>query len=154
MNAFRFKKCLVVTKLSKLDRAILNKKSEKGCTILKCVLEKIAITITIFLIIDFSPEIWKSLLETHKIEKKFESDVFEALKECNVETTVVNRLTHTTELVDWADLILPVGGDGTFLIAASKIRNNFKPIVGFNSNPNKSEGRLCLPKKYSNDIFG
>lgn len=47
---------------------------------------------------------------------------------------------------------MPTGGDGTFLLAASKIRNNIKPVIGFNSDPNRSEGHLCLPKKYSADI--
>lgn len=54
--------------------------------------------------------------------------------------------------MDWADLIVSTGGDGTFLVAASKVRDNKKPVVGFNSDPRRSEGYLCLPKKYSIQI--
>lgn len=50
--------------------------------------------------------------------------------------------------------MIPIGGDGTYLSAASRILDNKKPVVGFNSDPNRSEGYLCLPKKYSSDIRG
>lgn len=55
----------------------------------------------------------------------------------------------------WADLIVPVGGDGTFLLAAGRASPLFAqsqqktPIVGFNSDPQRSEGRLMLPKHYT-----
>lgn len=49
-------------------------------------------------------------------------------------------------------MVVPSGGDGTFLLAASKVLDNSKPVIGFNSDPNRSEGHLCLPKKYSTDI--
>lgn len=39
------------------------------------------------------------------------------------------------------DLVLSVGGDGTFLDAARSIR--FKPILGVNSDPQHSVGRFC-----------
>lgn len=47
---------------------------------------------------------------------------------------------------------MPTGGDGTFLFAASRVRNQDKMVVGFNSDPNRSEGHLCLPKKFSSNI--
>lgn len=53
---------------------------------------------------------------------------------------------------DWADLILPIGGDGTFLFSSNLIYNNEKPIVGINSDPSSSEGYLMLPEKYTKDI--
>lgn len=49
-------------------------------------------------------------------------------------------------------MIFPTGGDGTFLLAASKMHDNCKPVVGFNSDPHRSEGHLCLPKHYSVEI--
>ena len=54
--------------------------------------------------------------------------------------------------MSWADLIVTGGGDGTFLLGASQIHDQDKPIVGFNTDPERSEGYLCLPKKYSYDI--
>lgn len=56
------------------------------------------------------------------------------------------------DIVNEADVIIPVGGDGTFLLAASRVKNNRKPVIGFNSDPNRSEGHLCLSKKYSTNI--
>lgn len=55
-------------------------------------------------------------------------------------------------MVNNADVIMPVGGDGTFLLAASRVKDNKKPVIGFNSDPNRSEGHLCLPKKYSANV--
>lgn len=62
------------------------------------------------------------------------------------------RYTYTEDSIEWADVIFPTGGDGTFLLAASKIHDNKKPVIGFNSDPHRSEGHLCLPKHYSNYI--
>lgn len=62
------------------------------------------------------------------------------------------RYDYTEAKVNWADVVVPVGGDGTFLLAASKVKNNQKPVIGFNSDPTRSEGHLCVPKKYSTDI--
>lgn len=54
--------------------------------------------------------------------------------------------------IERADLLIPIGGDGTFLSAASRITDNKKPVIGFNSDPNRSEGHLCLPNKYTINI--
>lgn len=65
---------------------------------------------------------------------------------------LLNRLNYDPVAVDWSDIVIPVGGDGTFLVAASRVSDNIKPIVGFNSDPLRSEGFLCLNKKYSSDV--
>lgn len=55
-------------------------------------------------------------------------------------------------------MIVPIGGDGTFLLAASRAGSIYangshkKPVVGFNSDPMGSEGRLMLPKQHSSEI--
>lgn len=64
------------------------------------------------------------------------------------------RMNYTRDKIDWADIVMPTGGDGTFLLAASLVQSNRKPVVGFNSVPETSEGYLCLPKHFSNDIKG
>lgn len=53
-------------------------------------------------------------------------------------------------------MLVPIGGDGTFLMTAGRaspllpeLQNT--PVVGFNSDPNRSEGMLMLPKQYSRD---
>lgn len=50
--------------------------------------------------------------------------------------------------------MVPIGGDGTFLLTASRacpLFYNKKPVIGFNSDPDRSEGRLMLPKEYSSE---
>lgn len=60
-----------------------------------------------------------------------------------------------TEHIQWADILVPIGGDGTFLLTAGRASQwtglSQKPVVGFNSDPDRSEGRLMLPKQYSHD---
>jgi len=64
----------------------------------------------------------------------------------------VHRSEYTQGNIDWADIIMPTGGDGTYLMAASKICGNEKPVIGLNSDPIRSKGYLCLPGKYSKNI--
>lgn len=56
--------------------------------------------------------------------------------------------------IEQADVIIPIGGDGTFLAAASRVTDNKIPVIGFNSDPSRSEGYLCLPKRYSVNVRG
>ncbi|XP_017778885.1 PREDICTED: NAD kinase 2, mitochondrial [Nicrophorus vespilloides] len=88
----------------------------------------------------------------HNLHKNFENNVVDTLKNMGIAVKVVNRFNYSEDSIHWADIIVPTGGDGTFLLAASKIRDNKKLVVGFNSDPNRSEGHLCLPKKYSTNI--
>lgn len=34
-------------------------------------------------------------------------------------------------------MVLTVGGDGTFLMAASKVRGQSKPVIGINADPKR-----------------
>lgn len=72
-----------------------------------------------------------------------------ALESRGVETKKVQRDEYTTDLVEWADMIFTTGGDGTFLLGASKIVTPDKPVIGINTDPTRSEGYLCLPKHFS-----
>lgn len=66
-------------------------------------------------------------------------------------------LNLTADQIQWADLLVPIGGDGTFLMAAGRAspvlagHSRCTPVVGFNSDPVRSEGRLMLPKQFSHD---
>lgn len=94
----------------------------------------------------------------HNLHKSVETKVIDCFRQFGVEVKVVNRLTINKNLLEWTDVLVPVGGDGTFLLAASRASplfiENSVPIVGFNSDPKRSEGRLMLPKQYSDDIQG
>jgi len=65
---------------------------------------------------------------------------------------MVNRFELNKAAIDWADVIFTTGGDGTFLMAASRIVSSDKPLIGINSDPSRSVGYLCLPQPYSTDL--
>jgi len=44
------------------------------------------------------------------------------------------------------NLILSLGGDGTFLKTASMVTSNRLPILGVNTDPTRSVGHLCSRK--------
>ena len=48
---------------------------------------------------------------------------------------VIKRLDYTLDQIEWADAILTAGGDGTFLMAASKVEGHSKPVIGINTDP-------------------
>lgn len=57
-----------------------------------------------------------------------------------------------TAAVSWADVLIAIGGDGTFLVMSSYVQDNQRPVVGINSNPSSSLGYLCLPSVCSENI--
>ena len=85
----------------------------------------------------------------HNIHKSAEEKVIKALEARGVETKKVQRMNYTNDLIDWADVIFTTGGDGTFLLGASKVRNPNIPVIGINTDPTRSEGYLCIPKHFS-----
>ena len=74
------------------------------------------------------------------------------LRAAGIEIKIVSRFDYTDVNINWADAIITTGGDGTFLLAASKIPHRNKPVIGFNSDPMRSKGHLCLPQKYSVEV--
>jgi len=88
----------------------------------------------------------------HSIHKSMEQEVVKTLKSKGIETKVVKRFQYNDDVVKWADLVITTGGDGTFLMGSSKVLNRFKPVLGINTDPTRSEGHLCLPKHYSFNI--
>ncbi|XP_055687911.1 NAD kinase 2, mitochondrial isoform X2 [Lutzomyia longipalpis] len=100
---------------------------------------------------------YDSLIHFNEMHSNFRKSVVDAFRHCGVEVRVVDRHSITKESITWADIIVPVGGDGTFLMAASRAdfinapTGRKVPVVGFNSDPESSEGRLMLPKVYSAD---
>lgn len=95
---------------------------------------------------------YNMLLYHHTLHKNCEAMVKNILEKKNIETKVVTRFDYNEANINWAEVIFTAGGDGTFLLGASKIHDPMKTIIGFNSDPTRSEGYLCLPKKYSNNI--
>ncbi|KAH9281921.1 NAD kinase 2, mitochondrial [Echinococcus granulosus] len=71
---------------------------------------------------------------------------------CGVKVDAVNYKEYDFKHAKTADLVVSVGGDGTFLTAAVRITEKDKPIIGINSNPVSSEGSLCLPRHWHKKI--
>ena len=55
----------------------------------------------------------------------------------NIEVQLVHKFDYAEQLVDWADAIFTAGGDGTFLMAASKVKGESKPVIGINTDPER-----------------
>lgn len=92
---------------------------------------------------------YNTLLYHHYVHKGCENTVVHALKERGVDTLLVNRFDYTADAVSWSDAVISVGGDGTFLLAAAKVTDCQRPVIGFNSDPTRSKGHLLLSRHYS-----
>lgn len=95
---------------------------------------------------------YNMLLYHHYIHKGVENTVNSVFRAAGIETKVVYRFDYSDPNIEWADAIVTTGGDGTFLLAASGVLERNKPLIGFNSDPMRSKGQLCLPQKYSVDV--
>ncbi|XP_055381716.1 NAD kinase 2, mitochondrial isoform X2 [Condylostylus longicornis] len=101
---------------------------------------------------------YDTLIFLHNLHKNFEHRVAKNFKNAGVEVKLINRTSLEKETLKWADVLIPIGGDGTFLLSANRASPLFAkgkhktPIVGFNSDPERSEGRLMLRKQYSENV--
>ncbi|XP_051907830.1 NAD kinase 2, mitochondrial [Hippocampus zosterae] len=92
---------------------------------------------------------YSGLLERHNIHTSNVEHIVKSLQNEGIEVKVVKRGEYDAEVVQWADAIISAGGDGTMLLVASKVLSKDKPVVGVNTDPERSEGHLCLPVKYT-----
>ncbi|GBP44808.1 NAD kinase 2, mitochondrial [Eumeta japonica] len=97
---------------------------------------------------------YDELVANHRNQKQFEMGVACSLEAMGCEVQMATRLSYNNDLLNWCDVVMPCGGDGTFLLAASRVRDCNKPVIGFNSAPHRSVGRLCLPTWCSRDVPG
>nr|VZI11084.1 unnamed protein product [Spirometra erinaceieuropaei] len=86
---------------------------------------------------------YASLKSAHNFQNSVLAELTRCLRAYDVEVRVVDFKHYDFSDAEWSDLIMSVGGDGTFLSAASKILSRDKVIVGLNSRPVSSEGSLC-----------
>ncbi|XP_040276902.1 NAD kinase 2, mitochondrial isoform X1 [Bufo bufo] len=92
---------------------------------------------------------YNGLLQRHTIHSENVEHVVESLRKEGIDVRVVKRRDYDEETVRWADAIISAGGDGTMLLAASKVLDKSKPVIGVNTDPERSEGHLCLPVRYT-----
>ncbi|XP_076076627.1 NAD kinase 2, mitochondrial-like isoform X2 [Mytilus galloprovincialis] len=80
---------------------------------------------------------YDGLLERHNRHYSCVDLIERELRNNGIEAKVVQRFDLDNDLIGWADVIFTAGGDGTFLLAADKVRGQDKPVVGLNSDPNR-----------------
>lgn len=90
---------------------------------------------------------YEGLLQRHNKHQATVEAVRKTLEAEGIETKIVQRFEFTPSIIDWADAVFTAGGDGTYLLAASKFISSDKPLIGLNTDPEKSEGHLCLPRR-------
>ncbi|XP_042660619.1 NAD kinase 2, mitochondrial isoform X2 [Tyto alba] len=95
---------------------------------------------------------YAGLLERHRIHTQNVEHVVDSLRNERIEVRLVKRREYNEETVRWADAVISAGGDGTMLLAASKVFDKFKPVIGVNTDPERSEGHLCLPVRYTHSF--
>ncbi|KAM4050895.1 NAD kinase 2, mitochondrial isoform 2-T2 [Anomaloglossus baeobatrachus] len=92
---------------------------------------------------------YNGLLQRHNIHSENVEHVVQSLRNEGIDVRVVKRREYDEETVRWADAVISAGGDGTMLLAASKVLDKCKPVIGVNTDPERSEGHLCLPVRYT-----
>ncbi|XP_012675216.1 NAD kinase 2, mitochondrial isoform X2 [Clupea harengus] len=92
---------------------------------------------------------YSGLLERHNIHTSNVGHIVDNLQKEGIEVRVVKRGEYDKKIVQWADAIISAGGDGTMLLVASKVCDKNKPVLGVNTDPERSEGHLCLPVRYT-----
>ncbi|CAI4227059.1 unnamed protein product [Auanema sp. JU1783] len=96
---------------------------------------------------------YNRLVAKHKQHYTYLDTIKAELDRVGIESRVVYRWDYNENAVQWADCIMSAGGDGTFLMAASKIKDRNKPVIGINTDPQGSEGYMCLMKKLPKEHF-
>uniref|UniRef100_A0A673N8K6 NAD(+) kinase n=1 Tax=Sinocyclocheilus rhinocerous TaxID=307959 RepID=A0A673N8K6_9TELE len=92
---------------------------------------------------------YNGLLERHNIHTFNVGQIVDSLQKKGIEVRIVKRGEYDEDTVRWADAIISAGGDGTMLLVASKVYDKNKPVLGVNTDPERSEGHLCLPVHYT-----
>lgn len=91
----------------------------------------------------------KRFQQAHENHEKSLKTVQEILEKRNIEAKFVHRAKAFDEKA--FDLVITVGGDGTFLDASRCVLH--KTIVGINSSPKDSVGRFCLIQAHQLNSF-
>ncbi|KAI6200792.1 NAD(+) kinase [Aphelenchoides besseyi] len=91
------------------------------------------------------------LRQKHDQQNAYVDDICDQLKKHEIEVKVVKAYSYSLDAIKNAELIISAGGDGTFLTAASLIRDQ-TPVIGINTDPVGSEGHLCLTGKEDRNV--
>ncbi|KAI4498438.1 hypothetical protein M0802_006373 [Mischocyttarus mexicanus] len=72
------------------------------------------------------------LKKEHDMQIDCENQLNEIMKKIGCNFRMVKSVKDPNEDVEWADLVISIGGDGAFLLASQLIKNNKKAIIGIN----------------------
>lgn len=95
---------------------------------------------------------FRTLLNRHDVHLSNVARLQTVLQQRGVDCEVVDNAELTGDLVSASDAVFTAGGDGIFLMAANKVVDKAKPVIGINTDPTRSEGHLCLPKRYTYNL--
>jgi NAD+ kinase len=83
---------------------------------------------------------WQELVDSSQQQHDSNERVVEALERCGIRSTLLARdAFHGPEAE--TDLVIAVGGDGTVLDVSHRVEE--VPVLGINSDPNRSVGYFC-----------
>ncbi|MFA5797856.1 MAG: hypothetical protein WC916_07545 [Candidatus Woesearchaeota archaeon] len=136
---------LIINKETKLDYAMVDYNEQNIDTLLHILKDERQDT--------------KILLEEHDSQRKTLDQVTRLLQQHNINYTIIQKSQSKKNDYQNTDLIMPVGGDGTFLGAAPYVEDE-RMFFGVNSYPQLSSGRFMaatketFEKKFSNFLAG
>lgn len=85
----------------------------------------------------------------HDVHEANLSVILNELKKYFEEVVLVDTVTKS--LLDWADMFISAGGDGTFLNVAAQL-NGGQMLIGLNTDPERSMGHLCARSRYTTNV--
>ncbi|XP_011645827.1 NAD kinase 2, mitochondrial-like [Pogonomyrmex barbatus] len=93
------------------------------------------------------------ILAEHHRQLACEKELARVLRNLDVSYRIMKRIDNTmiSRCVDWADLVIAIGRNGTFLLASKLITNNKTPILGINPHPG-GNNTFTLPIECNGDI--
>ncbi|VDP15480.1 unnamed protein product [Onchocerca flexuosa] len=89
---------------------------------------------------------YEEMKKKHIEQQNYVLAMRQYLENRGIKVEVLTRSEYTVEVIAHADAVFSAGGDGTFLVAAQKIRD-YRAVIGFNTDPMGSEGYLCITRK-------
>ncbi|XP_076766906.1 NAD kinase 2, mitochondrial [Xylocopa sonorina] len=94
----------------------------------------------------------EEIFAEHERQIVCEQNLAAALKKLDISFRITKRIREATKCAKWADLVISIGGDGTFLFASKLIMDNTKPVFGINPCASSESNIFTLPSKYGADI--
>lgn len=87
---------------------------------------------------------YHGLLQRHEKHESSVKEILRCLQNRGVAVITRKKELIKDEDVRWSDIVIAAGGDGNFLAAASRVPVSNHMVVGINTDPDRSEGYLCV----------